>query len=145
MHFSSNFPIFTGSSLLQMDTQALDQSFFLDSTSNSNCPDPWIPTPFNEFTRQFHVNPCHYKSFQTIQLIYFMTFVKILIEVNLDSLPFIYNRVVFSPNHQNFSRSDAKFPHSLNFFMLFNPLIPQPFLPFHFLLCNPTYSICSQE
>ena len=135
MHFSSNFPIFTGFSLLQMDTQALDQSFFLDSTSNSNFPNPWIPIPFNEFTRQFHVNPCHYKSIQTILLIYFLTY-----EVNLDSLPFIYNRVFFSPNHQKFSRTDANFPHSLNFSMLFNPLIPQPFLPFHFLLCNTTYS-----
>ena len=131
MHYSSKFPIFTGFSLLQMDTQALDQSFFLDSTSNSNCPNPWIPTPFNEFTRQFHVNPCHYKSFQTIQLIYFMTFVKILIEVNLDSLPFIYNRVVFFTQPSKFFKIRCKVSTFLKLFHAENPLIPQPSTSFY--------------
>ena len=89
MHFSSNFSIFTGFSLLQMDTQALDQSFFLDSTSSSNFHNPWIPTPLcTSMSFPSHSMSIHYKSFQTILLICFLTFVKILIEVNLDSLPY---------------------------------------------------------
>ena len=140
MHFSSNFPIFTGFSLLQMDTQALDQSFFLDSTSNSNFPNPWIPIPFNEFTRQFHVNPCHYKSFQTILLIYFLTFVKILIEVNLDSLPFIYLQQFFFTQISTFIkiRHFETFPCSS---ILFTSTLPLPSMQ-HYLLklrnkCRP--------
>ena len=131
-YFSSNFAIFTGFSLLQMDTQALDQSFFLGSTSSSNFPNPRIPTPLCTSI----VNPCHYKSFQIILLICFLTFVKMFIEVNLDFLPYITTGFSFTQPSKFFK---MQIFHILNLFHALKSSLPQPFLPFHFLLCN-TYS-----